>query len=473
MSRAPARDPKKGTSKNGKKMASISNDGRGFRRIQFFSTDGKRLSIRLGKTSQRSADAIRVRVEQLLECRRFGRPMDADLQAWVLDLDQQVAGKLHHVGLIALPESDPKETLGHWLDSWLARRRPDYKRASVLAWGQVVAALKKHFGENCDLVSIDRGKAESFRQAMVASGRLRPTTIHKRLQHARLFFEDAKRDHLIVENPFEHVRHRPGDPAERRAYVTVDHVLRAIEACPNSSWRLLLALSRFGGLRVPSEALSLRWADVLWAENRLCVPSPKTEHLAGRGYRVIPLFKSLRPFLDRQWEESPEGAIYVFPEEYRLRAQGTGGWAGCNLRSNLLKILRRAGLGPWPRLWHSMRASAQTDLAARHPLPTVCRWLGNSQAVAMRHYVDVTDADFERALEWVEPEAVQKAAQQTHATGGSDSQAFIHENKKTPDLPGFSKPCESVQGSKVEAAGIEPASRDPSTDASTCLVVRF
>ncbi|MGQ9822014.1 MAG: hypothetical protein ACUVQK_09140, partial [Thermogutta sp.] len=62
-----------------------------------------------------------------------------------------------------------------------------------------------------------------------------------------------------------------------------------------------------------------------------------------------------------------------------------------------------AGLEPWPRLWHSMRASCETDLARQFPLAVVAKWLGITQAGAMRHYVDVTDADFERAVMGGEP----------------------------------------------------------------------
>ena len=69
---------------------------------------------------------------------------------------------------------------------------------------------------------------------------------------------------------------------------------RAIEYAPNGTWRLLIALSRFAGLRTPSEAFSLRWQDVDWERQRLTITSPKTEHLAGRGYRVIPLFPAAR-----------------------------------------------------------------------------------------------------------------------------------------------------------------------------------
>lgn len=55
------------------------------------------------------------------------------------------------------------------------------------------------------------------------------------------------------------------------------------------------------------------------------VPSPKTQHLPGRGYRVIPLFPSVRPYLEAVWDEAPEGAEYIIPEEYRRRAHGPGG----------------------------------------------------------------------------------------------------------------------------------------------------
>ena len=134
------------------------------------------------------------------------------------------------------------------------------------------------------------------------------------------------------------------------------------------------------------------------------------------------------------------------------------------------KIVRRAGLEPWPRLWHSMRASCETDLARQFPLAVVAKWLGNTQAVAMRHYVDVTDADFERA---VSPEAAQNAAQQACAVGRNESQAASDAHEKTPVLQGSAPSCESLPSRGVEAAGIEPASRDISMGASTCVVGSF
>jgi integrase len=377
--------------------------------------------------------------------------------------------KLAAVGLIANPEMKPAATLGPFLQAWLAARKGDYKPASLIAWGQVIDALTGFFGAECPIADVTPAKGEAFRQSMLAAD-LRATTIHKRLQHARMFFAHAKRQGLVEANPFEFVRHRPGDASERRAYVPAADVERVIEHAPNSTWKLLIALSRFAGLRVPSEALSLRWQDVDWERGRLTVPSPKTQHLAGRSYRVIPLFPAVRPFLETAWEQAPEGAEYVIPEEYRRRAQGPGGWANANLRTTLEKIVRRAGLETWPRLWHSMRASCETDLARQFPLAVVAKWLGNTQAVAMRHYVDVTDADFERATspaETSQHKAAQNAAQHAHVSTSNESQAARPAHEKTPVLPGSAAPCEMVQTCSVEAAGIEPASRCVYAKAST------
>jgi hypothetical protein len=40
---------------------------------------------------------------------------------------------------------------------------------------------------------------------------------------------------------------------ERFYFVPLSHGDKVLEACPNAQWKLLFALSRFGGLRCPSE----------------------------------------------------------------------------------------------------------------------------------------------------------------------------------------------------------------------------
>ena len=123
-----------------------------------------------------------------------------------------------------------------------------------------------------------------------------------------------------------------------------------------------MALSRYGGLRCPSEVLSLRWQDIDWEYGKMRVTSPKTEHHPGKASRMVPLFPELRPYLEEAFDAAPEGTIYVV-ERYRAASMGPSGWRNCNLRTQFERIIAKAGLEPWPRLFHNMRASRETELA--------------------------------------------------------------------------------------------------------------
>jgi integrase len=220
-----------------------------------------------------------------------------------------------------------------------------------------------------------------------------------------------------------------GDVSERRAYVAVADVERVIEHCPNVWWKVLVALARFGGLRIPSEAFSLTWGHVDWERNRLTIPSPKTR-AHDKPHRVIPLFPLLRPHLEVAFEHAEEGSEFVVPQEYRQRAEREGGWGGANLRTQFGKSVERAGVDSWPRLWHSLRASCESDLAQSFPLATVTKWLGNTPSVALRHYVDPTEAAFERAVNWRPAESGAKAAHRRRKTRRSGCAREVAGNRR-------------------------------------------
>ena len=85
-----------------------------------------------------------------------------------------------------------------------------------------------------------------------------------------------------------------------------------------------------------------------------------------------------------------------------------------NLRTNLSKIVRRAGITPWPKLFHNLRATLQTEFTLLHPLHVVCNWLGNNAKLAEAHYLSVPDTVFQYAA--------QIAGQQPAAVKSSDEQ---------------------------------------------------
>ena len=114
--------------------------------------------------------------------------------------------------------------------------------------------------------------------------------------------------------------------------------------------------------------------------------------------RSFPIFPELRPILDEAFEIFGDKSDYVVAApQYRAAANTAMGWKNANLRSEMTRLLRRAGVSGWPRLFHSMRASRQTELQREFPLHVVCSWLGNSPRIAQQSYLLVTEDDFAKA----------------------------------------------------------------------------
>jgi len=160
-----------------------------------------------------------------------------------------------------------------------------------------------------------------------------------------------------------------------------------IAACPNNDWRLIFAFARYAGLRILSELDELKWSDVNWERNRITVHVPKKEHLAGHETRVVAIFPELRPHLERAFHEAPAGSEYVV-----TRARG-----GRNLRRYAEQTIQKAVVPLWPKLFVNCRSSRETELLAIHPAHVVHKWIGHTAKVAQQHYLQVTDADFDRA----------------------------------------------------------------------------
>ena len=72
-----------------------------------------------------------------------------------------------------------------------------------------------------------------------------------------------------------------------------------------------------------------------------------------------------------------------------------------------------------------MRASRETELAKDYPIHVVTAWLGNTPRIALKHYLQVIDADFERAAQASTESgarSAQIAAQRGRAPKGEESQ---------------------------------------------------
>lgn len=227
-------------------MASISKDPGGRRRILFVAPDGKRKTIRLGKASQRVAESVKFRVEQLLASKLTGHAIEADTARWIAELEPSLADKLARVGLIPKPEEKAAATLEPFLkdyiDGWT-----DIKPLTTKHLNDAKNDLVKFFGKSKPLEEITPGDADDFRLHLMR--RLGDNTVRRKCGRAKQFFRAAVRKRLLRENPFADMKGCSVQANRDRDYfVTREETEAVLEACPDSQWRLIFALSRFGGL---------------------------------------------------------------------------------------------------------------------------------------------------------------------------------------------------------------------------------
>lgn len=353
-------------------------------RVQFYDQTGRRQTIWLGRVSEQVANEVAGHVEHLIDAVKYSTAVPAKTLAWLQDhAPEKAIERLAEAGLCAARQ---RSTMAAFIEEYINSRK-DAAPNTVRNFRSSRQKLIDFFGVEKFLHDISAGDADDWRQWLVNKN-YSDSTISKTVKHAKHFFALAKRKGLVRTNPFHHLRAGGEHNESRKQFIDQATIERVIEHAPDAQWRAIIALARFGGLRCPSEILELTWDDVDWANNKLTVQSPKTKKL-GKPYRVIPLFPELRKHLEEAHELAPDRARHVI-----TRYRGTN----ANLRSQFERILKRAGVEPWERLFQNLRASRETELANILPLHVVAHWLGNTEKVASKHYLQVTEAHFEQAL---------------------------------------------------------------------------
>ena len=224
-------------------MASICDDPNGRRRIQFVAPDGSRKAIRLGKIDRKSAESICRHVEALLSAKIGGQTVPRDTAAWLSDLGDILKTKLAAVGLIDSPK---RAILGEFLRGYILAR-PDVKPATLEVWQQPCRNLIAFFGDDKPLRDITQGDCDQFR-AWLLMQELATTTFAKRLSFARTFFHVARKHKLIDENPFAEVKIPTADVSGGQRFIDRD-TLGKLLGLAHPTWKTIIALSRYGGLR--------------------------------------------------------------------------------------------------------------------------------------------------------------------------------------------------------------------------------
>ncbi|MCA9063645.1 MAG: phage integrase SAM-like domain-containing protein [Planctomycetaceae bacterium] len=432
-------------------MASVSFDQKKNRfRIRFVASNGSRpcLSLSIRKNEKRNgaekrAHSLLSHVEQLIECRASGRTLEKPLQKWIDGLKPGHRKTLEQAGLLSEADSvAPTMMLSEYLTDWFSHRS-DAKDSTVVTWKNAERNLTDYFGSEKPLADITPEDGENFERWLSGDQKLSRATTRKRIQIAKQMLQSAKKARLIPENPFADMKTGSIRNKTRQHFVSVADTIRLLDACSSTEWRVAVALARFGALRMPSEIRELKWEDINWEHRSFLVFCPKLEHHEDKSQRVVPLFPEIeRELLDLREIQGDE-SIYVLPSIRHTT----------NTHPTLLRIVKRAGLKPWPRLWQNLRASRATELEAAFggaKAATVC---GHAEKVAQDHYWMTTGEDI---TQMASLQSVPRVSQQASESGGNGSQAYSPAQEKTPVFPGSASNCDELQLVLMGDEGLEP-----------------
>jgi len=430
-------------------MASLSQGRKTGRRIvQFTGRDGLRKTVRLGKVDKRQAERAKGFIEDLLAAHLSGDPLKSTTAEWVGGLPPLMHERLERVGLVEPRQRRECPTLAEWVRTYI-ESRTDVKPGTRLNLEQTEKSLVACFGAGKRLADFTAADATDFRTFLKAD--LAEATTRRRCKRARQFFHAAVKRRILDANPFAAMPCGDFANAARYRYVTRDEIEAVLAACPDAEWKAIVALARFAGLRTPSEVLALRWEDVDFARGRFVVRSPKTAD-AGTGVRTVPLFPALAPVLQEAFDVAAPGSEFIITR-YRQPEK--------NLRTQLRRIAKRAGLEAWPRTFANLRASAEADLADKWPLHVCAQWLGHSPRVALTNYLRAREKDYQEAngsaAKALQPDA-KGALQKALREGAEGERGEPQGASETKEKPADSLESTSLDKSVVTLTGLEPVS---------------
>ena len=435
-------------------MASISTDKKtGCHRIYFNNLHGGRKGLRLGKTTKKHAQSMKLRVEEILQDQTFNRPHSSELANWINGLPQATRKRMVGVGLLAAAPT--AMTVEKLIETFLASA--DVKPATRAAYRQTTQSLIKSLGSTKFVSQLSVADADTWRKECIAEG-LAKATIAKRTNVAKTIFKKAVKLGIVKASPFEDLKVGSQVNSERSFYISREVIVEVLAKCPNIQWRAIVGLTRYAGLRCPSELQQLKWSDIDWPKKLLTVRSPKTEHHAGHAVRMVPVSEELQPILFELFEMATEGDVLLFP-----KLVGSSG----NLRTSFHKIIERAGHKPWPRLFQNLRGSCETDWVDDYPSHQVASWLGHSPSIAARHYLKHKDLHFQAATGrgiWIKKSNAESNAQVTqNTTQHQAAPVCMFSQFGTQPLAlyevvrGLASVCKTLQSETMGEEGFEPS----------------
>ena len=238
-----------------------------------------------------------------------------------------------------------------------------------------------------DIEEITAGDLGRLMIEITASG-IKPVQVRARMRTLHTVFLWAMRRHLLAELP--EWPEPPRGTYEHFVPPTQEEIALMLEAAPPHLQRVIIMASRFGCRVGSSELLKLRWQDVDWSRNVLCIHAAKKN--LSEPVREVPIRQELIPLL-RRWHADD----MTIGTDLICHYQGK---AYSRLYVSWRTMLRNAGITRRIRPYDLRHAFATELIAAGADLGTVAKLMGHSDVqTVLRHYQHVMTSQKVAAIE--------------------------------------------------------------------------
>ena len=331
-----------------------------------FSEKGKQKTLYLGRDfTSGSADRVARIVTDILSCRNRGDSVPLEICRKIETLPERVQQSFERLGLT---DGITGKTLADLLKS-VYESKAHLKLNTQYAYKRFGNLLLEFFGKDKKIAAVQKIDCERFRAALLKTHS--DCTVCRGIRRCRTIFKFAVDAEWLAKNPFAGISGSAEVNLDRQVYVDRKTIYRVMEHCRDDYDRLLLALARFGGLRIPSEVRLLRFSD--FKENVILIhQDTKT------GAREVPLFGEIREIVNR--------IQAGLGENYKSSDLVFGNLG--DFRKRIISAIRSSGVEQWCKLFINLRSSCITDFLERgYTEKALDSVFGNSAAIRRLHYV--------------------------------------------------------------------------------------
>ena len=165
-----------------------------------------------------------------------------------------------------------------------------------------------------------------------------------------------------------------------------------------------------------------------------------------RRSRFVRLLLCRPPDLPRHFSDE---SVPKEVEEAYIARQG-------NIGTTFKKIIMRAGIIPWEKLIHNLRASFETDLLngkyGHFGLQTIAAWLGHSVPVMLKHYGRIQKADYDKIAQTSQEVKERKKQAKTQENGMASVSLIFSQGQVAQKASQYTAADGEIGGNGAESA---------------------